>query len=264
MRLRDLLAVGAAMAFLAGPGSAQRAGAPKLGVDGLVLFRDPGSVAVLVRATPFWQAVSTRSEELLGDFQYMPQYATAGARGQIFEILRSDAMGWIPGSHEPATDPGRFIAVPWEFGPGCAGEAWRDPVWVTPGDTVAFLLFPTRSRSADPDELAVFDVLGWQQPYPVGELIPFWRKGPRKNPVWLTAGEFFELLTVLPSELAYRRDPDAALAPALGWLARRPGRESSFPIPEILQEWERRREERGPGRGPGTRGAGPGVSVPGG
>lgn len=258
MRLRGFLAAGAAMAFLAGPGSAQRAGAPKLGVDGLVLFRDPGSVAVLARATPFWQAVSTRSEELLGDFQYMPQYATAGAQGQIFEILRSDGMDWIPGSRGSEKDPGRFIAVPWEFGPGCAGEAWRDPEWVTPGDTVAFLLIPTRSRSGDPDELAVFDVLGWQQPYPVGELIPFWRKGPRKNPVWLTAREFFELLTVLPSELAYRSDPNAALAPALDWLARRPGRGSSFPIPEILDEWERRREEGGPG----TRGSGPGVGVP--
>jgi len=256
VRLRELLAIGVATALLPGPGTAQRAGAPKLGVDGIVLFRDPGSLAVLARATPFWQAVSTRSEELLGDFQYMPQYATAGAHGQIFEILRSDGLGWNPGSHGSVADPGRFIAVPWEFGPGCAGEAWQAPEWVTPGDTVAFLLTPTRSRSGDTEQLAVFDVLGWQQPYPVGELIPLWRRGPRQNPVWLTAPEFFELLTILPFESAYRSDPDAAFAPVLDWLARSPGRESSFPVPEILVEWERRRKEFGAR----TRGPGPGLS----
>jgi len=150
--------------------------------------------------------------------------------------------------------------VPWSFGPGCAEEGWQAPEWVAPGDTVAFLLIPTRSRSGDADRLAVFDVLGWQQPYPVGELIPFWRRGSRQNPVWLTAREFFELLTVLPSELAFRSDPGGALASALDWIARPPGREAIFPVPEILMEWERRRRELGAGTG----GSGSGRRPPGG
>ena len=260
MRFREILVAGAAVACLTGSGAAQRAGAPKLGVDGLLLFRDPGSVAILARATPNWQAVSTRSEGLLGDFQYMPEYATAGAQGQVFEILDSDAMEWMGGSRGGAGSPGRFTAVPWAFGPGCAGEAWQAPEWVAPGDTVAFLLVPTRVRSPEADGLPVFDVLGWQQPYPVGELIPFWRKGPRENPVWLTAREFYELLTVLPLELAFRSDPDRALAPALDWMARRPERESAFPVPELLGEWGRRRGELGHG----TRGSGSGMRPNGG
>ena len=86
-RFRRCLVTCAAIGFLATPGAAQRAGAPKLGVDGLVLFRDPGSVAVLARATSYWQAVSTRSEELLGDFRYLPEYATARAQGQVFVAM---------------------------------------------------------------------------------------------------------------------------------------------------------------------------------
>jgi hypothetical protein len=253
MRLREILLTGAAIGLLAAPGTAQRAGAPKLGVDGLVLFRDPGSVAVLARATPYWRAVSTRSEELLGDFRYLPEYATARTQGQVFEILDSDPSGWM------GSELGRFIAVPWSFGPGCAEEGWQAPEWVAPGDTVAFLLVPTRSRSGDARRLAVFDVLGWQQPYPVGELIPLWRKGPRQNPVWLTAREFFELLTVLPSELAFRSDPGGALASALDWMARGPGREVNFPVLEILGEWERWRRDLGArAAGPGYGGGPPG------
>jgi len=45
MKDRELLAAGAGVALLTGTGTARRAGAPKLGVDGPVLFRDPGSVA---------------------------------------------------------------------------------------------------------------------------------------------------------------------------------------------------------------------------
>jgi hypothetical protein len=239
MRFRRFLVTSAAIGFLATPGAAQRAGAPKLGVDGLVLFRDPGSVAVLARATSYWQAVSTRSEELLGDFRYLPEYATARARGQVFEILETDAPGWMGSARS------RFVAVPWSFGPGCAEEGWLAPEWVIPGDTVTFLLIPTRSGSGKGDGRPVFDVLGWQQPYPVGELIPFWRKGPQKNPVWLTAQEFFELLTLLPSELAFRDEPEGALSSALDWMGRRPGRESAFPVPEILGEWEKRGRELG-------------------
>jgi len=238
MRLRAIPVVGLAIALSVAPVTAQRAGAPKLGVDGLVHFRDPGSVAVLAEATPFWRPVSTRSEELLGDFRYLPEYASARAQGQVFRLLASD----VPGA---AAADGRFLVVPWGFGPGCAGEAWQTPEWVAPGDTVAFLLVPTRTGSGDGDRLPVYDVLGWQQPYPVGELIPFWRKGPRVNPVWLTAPEFYELLTVLPSDLAFRSDPDAALASALDWMGRNPGREATFPVPEILGEWKRQRRESG-------------------
>ena len=235
-----MLVVVAALALSAAPATGQRATAPKLGVDGLVLFREEGSVAALARATPYWRAVSTRSEELLGDFRYMPEYATAMAQGQVFEILATDDVEWMGPGEESAEDSGRFIAVPWGFGPGCAGEAWQAPEWVSPGDTVAFLLVPTRARSSRAEGLPVFDVLGWQQPYPVGDLIPFWRKGPQVNPVWLTAQEFYGLLTVLPSKAAFRTEARASLAPALEWLARDPGRRVAFPVPEILDEWAKR------------------------
>jgi hypothetical protein len=210
----------------------QRAGAPKLGVDGLVHSRGEGTVAVLARATASWQGVSTRSEELRGDFRYLPDFATARSRGQVFEVLESDAPEWLSGGQ------GRFVAVPWSFGPGCAEEGWQNPTWVSPGDTVAFLLLPTRTRSRDGQGLHVFDVLGWHQPYPVGDLIPFWRKGPDPNLVWLSPSEFYELLTVLPMEVALQADPAGALSRAMAWVEREPDRRLAFPLPEILEAWE--------------------------
>ena len=225
--LVGLLIMGWAPAVLA-----QRAGAPGLGVDGLVAFRDQGSVAVLAEATSFWRPVATKTEELLGDFRYLPEYASARAQGQIFKLVDSDAAKLV------ADSDGRFVVVPWSFGLGCAEEGWESPEWVPPGDTVAFLLVPTRTRSSSAGGSPVFDVLGWHQPYPVGELIPFWRKGLRVNPDWLSAQDFYELLTVLPSEMAFYANREAALAPFLKWVRARPERTSTFPVPEIQDRWQ--------------------------
>jgi hypothetical protein len=228
---RSLLLAVAGLALAATPSFAQRGGAPKLGVDGLVLFRDQGSVAVLAIATPYWQPVSTRSEELLGDFRYLPDFASARAQGQLFELVDSDAPGLV------ADEEGRFVVVPWSFGPGCAEEGWDGPQWVAPGDTVAFLLHPTRAGTQGREGLRVFDVLGWHQPYPVGELIPFWRRGRKVNPQWLDAREFYQLLTVLPTELAFQDDHLGAMAPFQEWVAEKEGRATAFPVPEIQGGW---------------------------
>jgi hypothetical protein len=228
---RVILLVAVLFLGLAESGAAQRAGAPRLGVDGLVVFREMGSVAVLAEATPFWRPVATRTEELLGDFRYLPEYASARAQGQIFQLLASDAPKLAAGPE------GRFVVVPWSFGPGCAEEGWATPEWVASGDTVAFLLIPTRSRPSGDQGLPVFDVLGWHQPYPVGELIPFWRKSPQVNPAWLSAGEYYELLTLLPSERAFRTDPQGALQHFQDWIEVMPKRDASFPVPEIRAGW---------------------------
>ena len=80
--------------------------------------------------------------------------------------------------------------------------------------------------------------MGWHQPYPVGELIPFWRKSPQLNPTWLSATEFYELLTVLPSEAAFRTNPQGAIHRFQDWVGARAERETSFPVPEIRAGWE--------------------------
>ncbi len=229
--LKGFLGAGVFLVLVAAPGQAQRATAPKLGVDGLVVFRNQGSVAVLAEATPFWQPVSTRSEELLGEFQYMPEYASAKAKGQVFRVLDSDASMSVGRSGE------RIVVVPWTFGPGCSGDGWNRSEWVSPGDTVAFLLSPTRARSRSGTAPPIFDVLGWHQPYPVGELIPFWRRTREGNSHWLSAPEFYQLLSRIPSELAFSTDPKAALGRALQWLGRDPDRASAFPAAEILSRW---------------------------
>jgi len=231
VRVRSVLMVGGLLALGVAPGAGQRAGAPKLGVDGLVIFRDLGSVAVLAEATPYWKPVATRTEELLGDFRYLPEYASARAQGQIFQLLASDAP------HLAADAEGRFIVVPWSFGPGCAEEGWTTPEWVVPGDTVTFLLMPTRSRSVKDPGPPIFDVLGWHQPYPVGELIPFWRKSSQLNPAWLSAAEFYELLTLLPSANAFGVDPQGAVQRVQNWVELWPERDASFPFPEIRAGW---------------------------
>jgi len=237
VRIHDLLLLGALMAGQAHPAWGQRAGAPESGVDGLVRFRGEGSVALLASATSYWGPVSTRAEELLGDFRYLPEYARARAQGQRFEVLVSSPPEWMEAEGEGGSGVGSFLAVPWSFGPGCAEEGWQDPEWVTPGDTVAFLLTPTRVRSREEGAVPVFDVLGWHQPYPVAELIPFWRKGPEANPLWLTPREFYELLSILPTERALRANPGVALEPALEWIEAELHRRSAFPVPELLAEW---------------------------
>ena len=222
-------AVASALPF---PVLSQRAGAPGLGVDGLPIFRDPGSGAVLALATDRWQAVSSRSEELLGDFRYLPEHASARAQGQVFRVIQRDLPDLLP-------DPGgEFVVVPWSFGPGCAEEGWQAPDWVIPGDTVAFLLVPTRVRKqVEEGGNPVFDVLGWHQPYPAGDLIPFWRRTREPNPSWLAAIDFYHLLTLLPSEAALEGDPEGALAGIHLWLQGSPHRVSSFPVTEMLAEW---------------------------
>lgn len=234
-RLMPLLLAFGFLVLLPSPLISQRAGAPGLGVDGLPLFREPGSVAVLATATDRWQSVSSRSEELLGDFRYLPEYASARAQGQVFRLVRTDGPGSLP-------DPGEaFVVVPWSFGPGCAEEGWQTPEWVTPGDTVAFLLVPTRAPAqAGRGTRPVFDVLGWHQPYPVGDLIPFWQRTRGPSPPWLPTGEFYELLTLLPSEAVLETRSGRALEAVEAWLGASPERVSAFPVREMLAEWKER------------------------
>jgi hypothetical protein len=166
---------------------------------------------------------------MLGDYRFLPPYATDDTEGQVFELLEAEA------GREVADSAGQFVAVPWTVGCGCAEEGWGEPVWVTPGDTVVFLLTRTRARapwSGPP----VFDVLGWHQPYPVGEFIPYWRWTREEPETWLSIRQFFELLTILPSEAAFQLDPMASREAVIGWLEGNAELEKSFPIPTIL--WE--------------------------
>jgi hypothetical protein len=166
---------------------------------------------------------------MLGAYQFLPYYATDDTEGQLFELLEVEAAG------EVADSRGRFVAVPWTVGCGCAEEGWDEPVWVNPGDTVVFLL--TKSRARVPwNGPPVFDVLGWHQPYPVGDFIPFWRLTREEPESWLTVQQYFGLLTVLPFEAAFRLDPMASREAVEGWLEDNPGLENAFPIPAI--RWE--------------------------
>ena len=95
--------------------------------SGLPLYRQPGAAAVIARATPRWVPVPTDPHNLLGDYQFLPPYATDDTQGQLFEVLRSEP-GWEVSGLE-----GRFVAVPWTVGCGCAEEGWDEPTWVPPG-----------------------------------------------------------------------------------------------------------------------------------
>jgi hypothetical protein len=203
--------------------------------EGLPLFRESGTVAVLARATDRWSWVPTDAHDLLGDYRFLPPYATQDTKGQVFELLDAEE------GSAPADGEGRFVVVPWTLGCGCADEGWDQPDWVPPGDTVAFLLARTRERMplswAGPP---VYDVRGWHQPYPTGDFIPFWRTTRERNPDWLSAREFFHLLQTLPTEHAFRLDAAASFRPLLAWLEVKPGRRGAFPVPIILSEWEKR------------------------
>lgn len=208
---------------------AQAMGALDPAGAGLPLFRPPGAVAVIARATTVWKAVPTDPHDLLGDYQFLPPYATDDTEGQLFELLEAE-----PGSRISDSE-GRFVVVPWTVGCGCAEEGWDEPVWVPPGDTVTFLLSRTRKR-VPWDGPPVFDVLGWHQPYPVGEFIPFWRWTREEPRDWLTVQEFFDFLQGLPTESAFQLDPTSSLQAVQEWLDQNPDRAEAFPIPTILRE----------------------------
>jgi len=63
------------------------------------------------------------------------------------------------------------------------------------------------------------------------------------NQNWLSASEFYQLLSRIPSELAFYSNPDLALGPALKWLEEEPGRTSVFPAREILGRWTELRSD---------------------
>jgi hypothetical protein len=191
----------------------------------------------MARATATWVPVPTDPHDLLGACQFLPPYATDDTEGQMFELLEVE-------TERPVADSsGRFVAVPWTVGCGCAEEGWDEPVWVSPGDTVAFLLVMTRKRvpwQGPP----VFDVLGWHQPYPVGESIPYWRWTREEPERRLSVGEFLGLLKALPTETAFQLDPASSLVAVRDWLEENPGLEEAFPIPTMLRELERLSEGR--------------------
>ena len=228
---------GAVVLLLPSLGDGQMLGEFEPAGAGVPLYRPSGSVAVIAQATGSWVPVPTDPHDLLGEYQYLPSYATEDTEGQLFRLLEAEPGGNV------ADEAGNFVAVPWTVGCGCAEEGWDQPTWVPPGDTVVFLLTKTRSQvpwSGPP----VFDVLGWHQPYPIGDFIRYWRRTREAPEAWLSVHEFFELLAVLPSEAAFQLDPTAAQTAVMGWLGGNPGLERAFPIPTILLELGRLAEGR--------------------
>jgi len=198
---------------------------------GLPLYRPSGSVAVLAVATEAWAPVPTDPHDLLGEFAFLPPYATDDTEGQVFSLLTAEA-GWRVGDAD-----GRFVAVPWTVGCGCAEEGWDQPDWVEPGDTVAFILSPTRKR-VPWEGPPVYDVLGWHQPYPSGDFIPYWRIGRREPSDWLSPAEFFGFLQVLPTEEAFELDPMATLRAVRKWTSENPDRAQAYPVSTVRETLE--------------------------
>jgi hypothetical protein len=195
---------------------------------GLPLYRPSGSVAVLAVATEDWAPVPTDPHDLLGDFAFLPPYATDDTEGQVFSLLLAEAGRTVADAND------RFVAVPWTVGCGCAEEGWDQPDWVEPGDTVAFLLSVTRQR-VPWDGPPVYDVLGWHQPYPSGDFIPYWRIGREEPKDWLSPLEFFGLLEVLPFREAFELDPKTSLRAVRKWVSSSPERARAYPVSTILQ-----------------------------
>jgi hypothetical protein len=213
------------------PGSAQDVAGEEPAGAGLPHFRPAGAVAVLARATGDWLPVPTDSHDLLGSFAFLPPYATDDTQGQLFQVLAVEA------GREAGDEDGTFVAVPWTVGCGCADEGWDQPDWVPPGDTVAFILSVTRKRvpwSGPP----VFDVLGWHQPYPSGDFIPYWKPGREGPERWLSSADFFDLLQTLPDETSFRLDPSTALRAVRSWVDRNPDAAEAFPVPTLTEKLE--------------------------
>jgi hypothetical protein len=85
----------------------------------------------------------------------------------------------------------------------------------------------------------VYDVLGWHQPYPVGDFIKYWPRTAQAGSEWLSVEEFYHLLQVLPTENAFQLDPDSSFQGVLAWVEASAGRSEAFPVRAILSEWRR-------------------------
>ena len=130
-----------------------------------------------------------------------------------------------------------FTVVPWGYGATCQREVWKDASWVSAGDTVVFMLRPTRS----PPESAwsVFDVLGWHDPYPTGRFLRFEVRGRDAVRRWLSAAEYYDFLKVLPTQEQYDSGRADGLARLEAWARAHPGSAEAFPVREIIDRWRR-------------------------
>ncbi|GMV06364.1 MAG: hypothetical protein AMXMBFR53_26400 [Gemmatimonadota bacterium] len=187
----------------------------------------PRGAVVLAVATGGRVPVSTDSLRFRGTWNFGRRFPGT-APGHVFTVVRS------AGDDDGVPSGATITVVPWGYDAACDLERWSAP-WVPTGDTVVFRLEATRV-SAD-DAKPVFDVLGWHEPYPTGEFLRYDVRGDDVERRWLTPGEYFEFVQVLPTLDTFESRPLEGLRQIERWVRARPELSEAFPVREVLERW---------------------------
>jgi hypothetical protein len=170
------------IALVAGPAQ------PRCSLNVEFLGPSADRTIVLVAATAESVGVPLPDHALLSD--RFPD-TTRGVVAYRFRVIQA-AGG--------ATDQERletFLAVPWKYDSACALMPWGSDEWVPAGEEAVFALMRRRTVAAGEP---LYDLLGEHLPYPQGAFLKYESTPapPSDRAEWLSAREYFALLTSLP------------------------------------------------------------------
>ena len=160
--------------------------------------------------------------------------------GQRFAVARfagADSLG-IARAFERTGDSS-VIIVPWDYDAGCAPTRWTSrSAWVPAAEPGTFTVSP-RAESLWVSGVPVFDAfVAAMEPYP---LSPAFRADDRFAPSFraashMTAAQYFELVSAMPTRQDLWENPDAAWRHFLRWRDANPERLGLYPANQAADQ----------------------------
>lgn len=154
-------------------------------------FQSPSANHTLILAVATGEIVSVKGLNTIRFHSELPDTSTT-AKGWRFRVIE------VAGGDGSIKRGDTFTAIPWEYDPSCRPLLWGKSSWVP---EAAEALFQLGVRRPEARGTAVFDVLGWHQAYPYGELLKYARlPAPYQRGDKPTARELYETLTSAPAK----------------------------------------------------------------
>jgi hypothetical protein len=197
------------------------------------IARSPGAYMVFVAsrdsvAVPAWSRPSARPPE------------SSTAFGQLVRVTRFLDGTATRSADLPASGFEMAVLVPWGLSAGCGTTGWggASHLWVRSSEP-AFVNASLRPRSAWANGIPTFDVyVAYEEPFPHEPWLSANHvvEPPRDRGQILTADEYFQLYTALPTFEDWERGPHESRVRIRAWLASRPALASKYPASALLAE----------------------------
>src|SRR5688572_27051548 len=200
-----------------------------------------------VRADAVLLATASADTVLTGPGHIVPSvfggHSGAGAPGPIFGQMFEAARFSSADSARLATafktrGDMRIVIVPWDYDPACDPTRWTGGFAWVPAAKAGTFTVALRPDSLWTDGIPVFDafIAAWE-PYP-------YPQPPREPPSFrtaeaLSAEQYFELLTAMPTGEDQRERPDSAWRAFLRWRDANPALVGRYPVNQLSIELAR-------------------------